>query len=134
VTPQALDDFLAGALPQTAGLGVAVVSAAEGRARISARPDAMHLRPGGIVSGPALFALADIAFYVALLSRDAAQRMAVTISLTMNFLRAAPPGVLLAEATVLRMGRRVAFGEMRVLAGGELVSTATGSYALAAGG
>jgi uncharacterized protein (TIGR00369 family) len=133
VTPRALDDFLAGALPQTAALGVAVISAADGQARISARPDAMHLRPGGIVSGPALFALADIAFYVALLSRDSAQQMAVTISLTMNFLRAAPLGMLIADACVLRMGRRVAFGEMRVLAGADLVATATGSYALAAG-
>lgn len=60
--------------------------------------------------------------------------MAVTSNLNINFLQKPAPADLVAEAVVLRMGRRLAFCEVRLMSGEEerLVAHVTGSYALPA--
>jgi uncharacterized protein (TIGR00369 family) len=102
-----------------------------GTLRLDSGPNAT--RPGGIVSGPVQFALADIAIYALILAtrRDPE---AVTVDMTINFLRPAK-FPLLATATPLRSGRRLFTGEVRITeeASTRLVSQATGTYALSAG-
>ena len=71
-----------------------------------------HLRPGGTVSGPTLMGLADAAMYVAILGRIGRVALAVTTNLNMNFYRKPEPGVIRAEARLLKLGQRLAVGDV----------------------
>jgi uncharacterized protein (TIGR00369 family) len=91
------------------------------------------LRPGGTVSGPSMFLLADVAVYSALLgARGEAALEAVTTSLTINFLSRPPPADLVATARLLKVGRRLAVGEVEIHSESvdELVAHAMATYAL----
>lgn len=71
-----------------------------------------HLRPRGTVSGPAIFALADVAVYLAVLARIGPVPLAVTTSASIDFLRKpAPNRDLRAEVTVLKLGRQLAVAD-----------------------
>jgi uncharacterized protein (TIGR00369 family) len=72
------------------------------------------LRPGGVISGPALMSLSDTAAYALVLAHIGDQLMAVTSSLNMSFLRGAAPGDLHAQALLLRLGRRMAVCDVRL--------------------
>lgn len=92
-----------------------------------------HLRPGGTVSGPAMVMLADVAVYVAILATLGETALqAVTTSLNVNFLKRPQPGDLLAEARLLKVGRRLVVGEVATfaVASGDLVAHTTATYAL----
>jgi uncharacterized protein (TIGR00369 family) len=88
-------------------------------------------RPGGSVAGPVQFALADVATY-ALILATRHDPDAVTVDLTINFLRPALTLPLLAEARPLRAGRRLFTADVRISeeASGRLVAQATTTYAL----
>ncbi|WP_420451874.1 PaaI family thioesterase [Ilumatobacter sp.] len=75
---------------------------------IARRPTASDsLRPGGFVSGPTQFALADAAlWYVVFVATGRIEPMAMTSELSMRFLRPARGEVLWARATVEAAGRR----------------------------
>ena len=78
-----------------------------------------HLRPGGTVSGPALFALADVGFYVALLGRIGPVALAVTTGVSIDFMRKpAADRDLLAEARILKLGRVLAVGDVLIRSDG----------------
>ncbi|MEH3144218.1 MAG: PaaI family thioesterase [Methylobacterium frigidaeris] len=91
-----------------------------------------HVRPGGTLSGPAMMMLADVAFYVALLAQLGPVPLAVTTSLSFNFLRKPARRDLLGEARIMKLGRRLAVGEVLIHSDGseDLVCHATGTYAL----
>jgi uncharacterized protein (TIGR00369 family) len=93
------------------------------------------LRPGGTVSGPALMALADFAVYAAVLSRIGAVPLAVTTSLNINFLRRPGAADLLAHATLLKLGKRLAVGEVMLTSEGEPdpVAHVTATYSIPPG-
>jgi len=74
--------------------------------------DERHLRPGGTVSGPTMMALADAAMYVAILGNLGKVALAVTTNLNINFYRKPGPGTLRAEARILKMGTRLAVGDV----------------------
>ena len=77
--------------------------------------------------------LADAALYVAILGQIGLKGMAVTIELKMNFLRPAVGGDVLAEAQVLKLGQRIAYGEVRLFmadARDKLIAHATCTYAM----
>ena len=90
------------------------------------------LRPGGTVSGPIIMALADVAMYVAVLSAIGWVPLAVTTNLTINFLRKPAPRDLLAEARLVKLGRRLAVGEVGIRSDGgdELVAHVTTTYSI----
>jgi uncharacterized protein (TIGR00369 family) len=96
------------------------------------RADSRHLRPGGTVSGPAQFTLADIASYIAVLAHAGPVALAVTTSANINFLRKPPPGDLLATARVLKLGRRLVVIDCAIssAADGHLVAHAVATYSL----
>lgn len=109
-----------------------VLEVAPGRVRVMTPYSEAYLRPGGVVSGPALMSLADTAAYALVLAHVGEQLMAVTSSLTMNFLRGAKPGDLQAEAQMLRLGRRSAVCDVRLWTEGpdRLAAQASVTYAL----
>ena len=83
------------------------------------RVDDRHLRPGGTVSGPSIFALADVAMYLAVLSRIGPVALAVTTSCAVDFMRKPAAGRdLLGEARVLKLGRSLAVGDVMVFSEG----------------
>ena len=91
-----------------------------------------HIRPGGTVSGPSLMALADLALYVAILAQIGPVALAVTTSLSFNFLRKPPAGDVIAECRLLKLGKRLAVGEVALHSEGDsaIVCHATGTYSI----
>lgn len=96
------------------------------------RFDARQLRPGGTLSGPTMMSLADAAMYAAVLARLGRLEMAVTQNLNINFLRRPTPADLLAEASILKMGRRTVVLDVKIYSEGspDVVAHATGTYSL----
>ncbi len=82
-------------------------------ARMRLEAHERFLRPGATVSGPAMMALADYALYAAS-SPISARSLAVTTNLTFNFLRKPASGDLMAECRLLKLGRRLAVGEVAI--------------------
>jgi len=105
-------------VPLAADWEVEVLAAEDGAAlvRLPARP--VLLRPGNTVSGPALMGLADVAMWAALLSTTGGRDDSVTSTMTVNFLRPAGSGPVLAEARLVKQGRRQVFGEILIRAEG----------------
>eukprot|EP01037_Dinobryon_pediforme_P022191 gene22190-biopygen13407 len=93
---------------------------------------AHHLRPGGTVSGPTQFALADIASYAAVLAHAGPVALAVTTGVTINFLRKPAPGDLIATCRVLKLGRKLVVVDCAITCDGsdDLVAHAVATYAL----
>ncbi len=84
------------------------------------RVEGRHLRPGGTVSGPAMFGLADVAMYLAILARIGPVALAVTTNCAIDFMRKPAAGRdLLAEARVLKLGRVLAVGDVLIFSEGE---------------
>lgn len=134
-TRDEINEFLAREFSQSAGTGV-VESVGGGRAvlRLAIRDD--HLRPGSTVSGPTIMALADFALYVAVLGEIGIVPLAVTTSLTINFLRKpAADRDLVAECRLLKCGRSLAVGEVTLRSEGndDPVAHVTGTYAIPPG-
>ncbi len=96
------------------------------------RVDALRLRPGGTVSGPTLMGLADGAAYCQILAHIGPVALAVTSSLNITFLRKPQPADVLAEATFLKLGRKLAVVDVRLRSQGspDLVAQAIVTYAI----
>jgi uncharacterized protein (TIGR00369 family) len=91
------------------------------------------MRAGGTVSGPAMMMLADYALYAVIMSVAENGEGAVTSNLNTTFLRRPKPAAVIAEARLIRCGKRLAYGEVTMFSEGdeeEPVAHATGTYAL----
>ncbi len=77
-----------------------------------------NLRPGGTLSGPSMMALADYAMYAVILAHIGKVALAVTTNLNINFLRKPEPADIVAEARLLKLGRRLAVGEVTITQAG----------------
>ena len=92
-----------------------------------------ELRPGGTVSGPVLMAVADVALYVAILGEIGLVPLAVTTSMTINFLRKpSPESDLLGKCVLLKVGKSLVIGEVYLYSDGneEPVAHVVGTYSL----
>ncbi len=78
-----------------------------------------HLRPGGTVSGPTLFSLADVAVYLIVLAHIGPKALAVTTNCSIDFMRRPSPGILLAKTKLLKLGRRLAVGDVLIYSEGQ---------------
>ena len=114
-----LERFLHAEFPQAfRGGDISIESADGATCLLRQRYGEQMLRPGGTISGPTLMALADFAMYVVLLSAIGPIGLAVTTNLNINFLRKGAPGQdVLAAAKLLKLGRRLAVGEVNLLSG-----------------
>ena len=91
------------------------------------------VRPGGTVSGPAMFKLADFGVYVAILGRLGTHGLqAVTTNMTINFLSRPQPAALIARIQLMKLGRRLAVAEVKLYSEGSdaVVAHATATYAI----
>jgi len=102
------------------------------RARLRLLYSERLLRAGDTISGPAMFALVDIGIYVAILGHLGPVAQAVTINFNINFMRRPPPRDLIGDCRLLRVGKRIVFGEAVLFSDGDPdpVAQATGSYSL----
>jgi len=91
-----------------------------------------HLRPGGTISGPSLMALADTAMYLAVLAMIDPVALAVTTNLNIHFLRKPIQADVIGEARLLKLGKRLAVGEVTIYSAGdpEPVAHATVTYSI----
>ncbi|MCU9837554.1 PaaI family thioesterase [Ruegeria sp. WL0004] len=92
-----------------------------------------HLRPGGTISGPSMFALADVSVYAMVLARVGRQALAVTTNCSMDFIRK-PDGdaQMIAECRLLKLGRTLAVGDVLMFSegSGKPVARATLTYSI----
>ena len=128
-----LEQFLRDEFPQAfSGDDITIESADGQTCLLRQRYGEKMLRPGGTVSGPTLMALADFAMYVVLLSAIGPIGLAVTTNLNINFLRKPRLGALIAECHLLKLGQRLAVGQVTICADGddEPVAHATSTYSI----
>ena len=129
-----LEGFLAAEFPQAffRGSGLSIEGLWDGGCQVRQAFREVSLRPGGTISGPTMMALADIAMYVALLAAIGPVPLAVTINLNINFLRKPGRCDLTAEARLLKLGKRLASGEVTLCCEGEEapVAHATSTYSI----
>jgi len=105
----------------------------EMRIRVRLNVGEAHLRPGGTVSGPSIFALADVAVYMAVLAMIGPRALAVTTNCSIDFMRKpAAQTDLVAECRLLKLGRALAVGEVLVFSDGraEPVARASLTYSI----
>ncbi|MBM3573856.1 MAG: PaaI family thioesterase [Alphaproteobacteria bacterium] len=119
-------------LPLVEPFGLSVDRIGAGRATGRMAGNMANLRPGGTISGPALMALADYTMYAVVLSVIGPVEMAVTSSLTCNFLRKPRAGDVIAEGRIIRCGKRLAYGEVTLYSEGDRdpVAHVTATYAI----
>lgn len=121
----ALTVFVDAHFPAAAAFGAEVTSIAPGHIWCRLPISVGDLRPGGTVSGPTQMTLVDTAFYYLLLVHLGPEALAVTSNLTFNFLRKpSPDAALLAEARLLKLGRRLAMGDVLLYSEGDAAPVA----------
>lgn len=123
----ALEGFLAQAFPQvTDDFTIEAVApmALTMRLNVAER----HLRPGGTVSGPSMFALADVAIYLAILAMIGPKALAVTTNCAIDFMRKPAAGAdLIAQTRLLKLGRVLAVGDVLIYSDGVAAPVARAS-------
>lgn len=104
----------------------------EGTARVRMVHSPERLRPGGIVAGPALMALADCALWVALLGVIGREAMTLTVNLNINFFRPGAPADVIADVRLHKVGKRLATGDVLMYSEGDPdpIAQATVTYAI----
>jgi uncharacterized protein (TIGR00369 family) len=129
-----IDKLLTVEFPQAfypaSGLSIERANYGDVRVRRAFHED--HLRPGGTVSGPTMMELADFAMYVAVFSAIGPQPLAVTTNLNINFLRKPAAADLIADARLMKVGKRLAVGEVTLTSAGsdEPVAHVTATYSI----
>ena len=127
----ALHDFIETEFAQAKGYVVDWVGDMEITVRLPV--DDRHLRPGGTVSGPTMFALADVAVYLNLLAMIGPRALAVTTNCSIDFMRKPVAGVdLIAECRLLKLGRVLAVGDVLIFSegGADPVARASMTYSI----
>jgi uncharacterized protein (TIGR00369 family) len=134
MTVNELERFLAAEFPQgfNPQSGLTIEAVWHHGCRVRQMFHTTSLRPGGTISGPTMMALSDFAMYVAVLAAIGPVALAVTINLNINFLRKPKQRDLLAEARLLKLGKRLATGEVLIRSEGEedLVAHTISTYSI----
>jgi uncharacterized protein (TIGR00369 family) len=134
MTAEAIEDLLRREFPQAFfdGCGLSLERVHYGHVRVRRQYHEDHLRPGGTISGPTMMELADFAMYVAVFTAIGPQPLAVTTNLAINFLRKPAQADLLADAKLLKIGKRLVVGEVTIYSDGqeEPVAHVTSTYSV----
>jgi uncharacterized protein (TIGR00369 family) len=134
MTAEAIGKLLHEVFPQAfyPGCGLAIERVDYGDIRVRRHFHEDHLRPGGTVSGPTMMELADFAMYVAVFSAVGQQPLAVTTNLNINFLRKPARADLIAEARLMKIGKRLAVGAVTIYSDGsrDPVAHVTSTYSI----
>jgi len=113
MTTDALTVFLQDAFPQVAD-DFLIVTDSEDELVIDMKISEAHLRPGGTVSGPSMFCLADVAFYLAILRQIGPEALTVTTNAHINFMRKPVAENLLGVPRLLKQGRVLVTGDVLI--------------------
>jgi uncharacterized protein (TIGR00369 family) len=114
MTRAQLTQFLAAEFPQVSD-DFAIERVAEHELQVRLKVAERHLRPGGTVSCPSIFALADVAIYLAILARIGPVALAVTTNCSIDFMRKPAAGAdLIAAGRLLKLGRVLAVGDVLI--------------------
>ena len=134
MSAEELEQFLYSHFPDTAHRALSVELVDKNFARVRLHYHDRHLRPGGTISGPSLMMLADMAMYMALLGMIGPVALAVTTNLNINFLRKPAQADVIGECKLLKLGKRLAVGEVTMYSEGdeEPVAHATVTYSIPA--
>jgi acyl-coenzyme A thioesterase PaaI-like protein len=132
MTVPEIEAFLAEHFPKIDQMQLVIESLAPRELRLRMGHHAGQLRPGGTISGPTQMALADVGIYILLLAHIGPVPLAVTTNLNINFLRKPAPADLLADIKLLKLGQRLAVGEVTMYSEGEdePVAHATVTYSI----
>lgn len=122
--------FFQQAFATPAAAGFAMQSLDDAGLWLAVRTGPEHLRPGGTLSGPTLFSLADVAAYLWVAAHDGPAALAVTSQCHLHFLRKPAPGLLRANATTLKLGRRLADVRVDLWVEEDRVASGTFTYAI----
>jgi uncharacterized protein (TIGR00369 family) len=129
--PAALNAFMWDEFPQVAAQ-FHVERTAPMEADVRLKVDAQHLRPGGTVSGPSMFALADLAIYVVTLAMIGPVALAVTTNCSIDFMRKPEAGRdLIGRARLHKLGKTLAVGDVLITNEGSDVVLARASLTYA---
>ncbi len=118
-TAEELIAYLDDVFPQMRGeFGIEELREMQVRTRLNVAE--RHLRPGGTVSGPSIFALADVSVYIAVLAMVGREALAVTTNCSIDFMRKPVAGAdLIAESKLLKLGRVLAVGDVLIYSDGQ---------------
>lgn len=134
MTAAQINAFLDTDFPQihTDGKVFTATSVSAGRLTMAFNPGERHLRAGGTVSGPSMFALADVAAYTAVLAHIGPVAQVVTTNLNINFLRLPQPRPIHCDCRILKLGRRLAVVDTLLYQDdpAEPVAQATATYSI----
>ena len=130
--PYELEEFLKAQFPQMDDFHFRIEQLEAKFLRLRLLYRELHLRPGGTISGPSLMTLADTAMYLLVLAHIGPIALAVTTNLNINFLRKPAPKDVLAEVKLLKLGARLAVGEVTMYSDAEedAVAHATVTYSI----
>lgn len=132
MTVTELQDFVAREFPQL-GNDFVIEDLSETGARVRLQVAERHLRPGGTVSGPSMFALADVGMYLAILAQIGPVALAVTTNCSIDFMRKpAADADLICETRLLKLGRVLAVGDALITSDGQagVVARASLTYSI----
>lgn len=134
LTAGEVNDLLARVFPELNGQRrfYEAVDVFPGGCTVRLNADESHLRPGGTVSGPSLFALADVGGYVCALSHAGSDVLSVTTNLNINFVRKAGAGPIDGHCRILKLGKNLMVFDIDMVAGADrhTVAHATGTYSI----
>ena len=131
-TSTTLIEYLEQVFPQIKG-EFTVLELAERQLKVKLNIQDKHLRPGGTVSGPTMFSLADVSVYMAILAMIGPQPLTVTTGCSLDFMRKPAGGQdIIASCKLLKLGRSLAVGDVLIHSDGtaEPVARATMTYAI----
>ena len=131
-TSTTLIEYLEQVFPQIKG-EFTVLELVERQLKVKLNIQDKHLRPGGTVSGPTMFSLADVSVYMAILAMIGPQPLTVTTGCSLDFMRKPAGGRdIIASCKLLKLGRSLAVGDVLVHSEGtsEPVARATLTYAI----
>ncbi|MBW1757580.1 MAG: PaaI family thioesterase [Deltaproteobacteria bacterium] len=131
MTAGEVTDFMKKVLSQVR-LPVAIEELRDGFLRIRVGVTDRDLRPGGTISGPTLMSIADTAMYQLVLGMIGPVPLALTTNLNINFLRAPKLADIIAEVEMLKLGKRLAVGQVTIYSAGndDPVAHATVTYSI----
>ncbi|MAX74271.1 MAG: thioesterase [Nioella sp.] len=127
----ALEAFLVSEFPQVSD-DYSIERVEEMALSVRLRVSDRHLRPGGTISGPSMFALADVGVYLAILAMIGPVALAVTTNISMDFMRKPAAGTdLIGDTRLLKLGRLLAVGDCLIRSEGSEAPVARASLTYA---
>ena len=132
ITVAEFEEIMRESLPFAVSLGPEIIELSPARVTMRMPYRSDFLRPGGTISGPMLMGLADLAMYAIVLAAIGRVELAVTTNLNINFLRKPPPSDIIAHARLLKLGKRLAVGEVELFSAEDpdMVAHVTATYSI----